>query len=141
MIVSLWSDSGSQLLRSAICSIGTDVWCPIRFGFRIYKITFYSTDVIRIAHPFGVRVLCYAGDLQLYEHCRANKSAAAVAHLIACIAAIETWMGFNGLKINRKKTQFIWLCSPNWLAAIHFAPFHLYDGTVIAPLTNVHNSR
>ena len=102
--------------------------------------TLYMADVIRITLTFSVNVLCYADDLQLYIHCWDNE-AAAVALLIACIVVIETWMGSNHLKMNAEITQFIWLGSQNQLAAIHIAPLHLHDGTVIAPSINVYNLR
>ena len=73
--------------------------------------TLYTADVIRIAHSFGVNVHCFADDLQSCVYCWVNGAAAAVGHLIACIAAIETWMGSNRLKMNPEKTQFIWLGS------------------------------
>ena len=73
--------------------------------------TLSVADVIRTAHSFGVNIHCYADDLQLYVHCRANEAAAAVARIIACIAATETWMGSNRLKMNQEKIQFIWLGS------------------------------
>ena len=69
--------------------------------------------------------------------CWANEAAAPVAHLMACIAAIETWMGSNRLKMNPEKTHFIWLGSRNQLATITIVPLHLHDGTIIAPSTNV----
>ena len=101
--------------------------------------TLYTANVIRITHLFSVNLHCYADDLQLCVHCRANEAAAAVARLIACIAAIETRMGSNRLKMNSEKAQFMWFGSRNQLAAIHNAPFHLHDGTVIAPSENVRN--
>ena len=101
--------------------------------------TLYTTDVIRIALSFGVTAHCFADDLKLYVHCRTDEAAAAVARLIACIAAIEMWMGSNRLKVNPEKTKFIRLGSRNQLAAIYIAPLHLHDRTVIAPSTNVHN--
>ena len=103
--------------------------------------TLYTADVIRIAHTFGVNVHCYADDLQLYVHCRANEAAAAVARLIACIAVIETWMGFNLLKMNSEKTQFIWLGSQNRAAGSYSycTSSSALRNFVIAPSTNICN--
>ena len=101
--------------------------------------TLYTAYVIRIAYSIGVDVHCCADDLKLYVHCRANEAAATVACLIACIAASETWMSSNRLKMNPEKTQFIWLGSRNQLAVIHIAPLYLHDETIIALLTNVRN--
>ena len=67
----------------------------------------YTADVIRIAQSFGVSVHSYADDLQLYVHCRAEDSVAAVMRVTACIEAIDKWFGSNRLKLNTEKTQFI----------------------------------
>ena len=73
------------------------------------------------------------------RHYLVNGAAAAVARLIACIAAIETWLDSNRLKMNSEKIHFICLGSRNQQAAFHIAPLHLPDGIVIAPSTNFCN--
>ena len=77
--------------------------------------------------------------MQLYVHCRAEESAAAVRLMLSCIAAIDRWLGRNRLKMNPDKTQIIWLGSRQRLATINIAPLRLHDGTVITPSTSVHD--
>ena len=101
--------------------------------------TLYTADVIRIANSFGVNIHCYADNKQLYVHCRAEESAAAVRRMLSCIAAIDRWLGSNRRKINPDKTQIIWLGPRQRHATINIARLHLHDGTVIRPSTSVHN--
>ena len=99
----------------------------------------YRADVVRIAQSFGVSVHCYADDLQLYVHYRAEEATTAITQLLACIQAIDRWIGSNRLKMNPDKTQFIWLSSRQQLSAVDMTPLHLHDGTVIMPSTTVSN--
>ena len=62
--------------------------------------TLYTADVVRIAQSFDVCIHCYADNRQLYVHC----CAAAVVRLLACIEAIDKFMGSNRLKMNPDKT-------------------------------------
>ena len=101
--------------------------------------TLYTADVILIVDSFGVNIHCYADGMQLYMHCRAEKSAAAVRRMLNCIAAIDRWLSSNRLKMNPNTTQIIWLGSRQRLATINIAPLHLHDGTDITPSTGVHN--
>lgn len=70
-------------------------------------------------------------------YCLAADSAGAVARLLACIEAIDRWMGSNRLKMNPDKTQFIWLGTRQQLARVNIEPLRLHDGTVISPSTQV----
>jgi hypothetical protein len=97
----------------------------------------YTADVISIAQSYDVRVHCYADDLQLYVHCSPAEAPAAVQRLLDCIAAIDSWMGSNRLKLNPEKTQVIWFGTRQRLAAVSIAPICLLDGTVIIPSTSV----
>ena len=65
----------------------------------------YTADVVRIAQSFDVCIHCYADDLQLYVHCCAADFVAAVVRLLACIEAINEFMGSNRPKINPDKTK------------------------------------
>ena len=44
-----------------------------------------TADDVRLAQSFGVSVHCYADDLQLYVHCRADEATTAITQLLACI--------------------------------------------------------
>ncbi len=126
--------AGLQSARSLLtCGVPQGSVCgPILFNL-------YTADVVSIARLFGVSVHCYADDLQLYVHCRAGESVAAVARLLACIAAIDKWMASNRLKMNPAKTQIIWLGTWQQLAACDIAPLQLHDGTIVTPSTSVRN--
>ena len=96
--------AGKQSSRSTLtCGIlQGSVLGPITF-------TFYTAGVISITNSFGINIHCYANDMQLYMHCRAEESATAVRRMLSCIAAIDGWLGSNHLKMNPDKTQIIWL--------------------------------
>ena len=64
----------------------------------------YTADVIKIAESFGIQIHCYADDVQLYIHYLTTVAPIAVARLLACIGAIDNWMGLNKLKMNADKT-------------------------------------
>ena len=80
--------------------------CGVSQGSAVSPLLFslYTADVVRIAQSFGVSMHCYADDLQLYVHCRADDAATAIIQLLACIQAIDRWMGSNRLKMNPDKT-------------------------------------
>ena len=69
----------------------------------------YTGDVIRIAQSYDVCVHCYADDIQLYIHCRANESEVATARLLYCIKAIYDWLYSNCLQMNPDEAKAIWL--------------------------------
>ena len=102
-------------------SSGSILTCGVPQGSVSGQLIFslYTTDVVRTAYSFGVRVHYYVDDLQLYVHCWADDAVAAVARLLACSEAIYRWMGSNQLKMNPDKTQFIWLGSPQQLTTVN----------------------
>ena len=94
---------GKSSLTTLTCGVPEgSVSGPILFAL-------YTANVIRIVQSFGVQVHCYADNIQLYIHCRANEADAALARMLDCICAINAWMGSNCLKMNPDKTQMIWL--------------------------------
>ena len=115
------------------------MWCAARKFVKPPAIQRVYSRCCSHSLVFRCRVHCYADDLQLYVHCRADKSVTAIAQLLACIQAIDRWMGSNRLKMNPDKTQFIWLGSRQQLSAINVTPLHLHDSTVIMPSTPVRN--
>ena len=119
----------------------TTLTCSIPQGSASGPILFalYTTDVIRIVQSFSVQVHCYADDIQLYIHCRADEADAALAHMLDCICAIDAWMRSNRLKMNPDKTQMMWLDTRQQLASLHVTPIRLHDGTTVVPSTSVRN--
>ena len=122
-------------------SSSSTLTCGVPQGSAVSPLLFSlnTADVVRIAQSFCVSVHCYADDLQFYVHCRADDAATAITQLLACIQAIDRWMGSNTLKLNPDKTQFIWLGSRQQLSAVDVTPLHLHDSTVIMPSTTVRN--
>ena len=126
--------AGKQSSRSTLsCGV------PQGSVLGLIMFTLYTVDVIRIANSSGVNIHCYADDMQLYVHCRAEESAAAVRRMLSCIAAIDRWLGSNRLNMNPNTTQIIWLGSWQRLVTINIALLHLHDDTVIKSSTSDHN--
>ena len=122
-------------------SFSSTLTCGVPQGSAVSPLLFslYTADVIRTAQSFGISKHCYADDLQLYVHCRADEAATAITQLLACIQAIDSWMGSNRLKMKPDKTQFIWLGLRQQLSVVDVTPFHLNNGTVIMPSITVRN--
>jgi len=62
----------------------------------------YAADVIAVAQRDGFQVHSYADDTQLYFHV-AESSERRMPRFTECIAAIESWMTANRLKINTQR--------------------------------------
>ena len=69
----------------------------------------YCADVIVIAQRCGLEVHSYADNTQLYFHADPTAVDNKIQRLVACIEDISQWMCANRLKLNKDKTQFIWL--------------------------------
>ena len=78
----------------------------------------YAADVIAIPQQHGFQVHSYADDTQLYFHDKAESCERRLPRFTKCIAAIESWMTANQLKMNTDKTDFIWMGSKHQLAKI-----------------------
>jgi len=104
------------------------IWSSILCGVRIPQgsvlgpllFILYAADVIAIAQRYGFQVHSYADDhdTQLYFHDEAELCERRLSRFTECIAAIETWMTANRLKMNTDKTYFICLGSKHQLAKI-----------------------
>lgn len=78
----------------------------------------YCADVITIARRCGLRVHSYVDDSQLYFHVDVDPAGVdhKVQQLVDCVDEISHWMSANRLKLNKDKTQFIWLGTPHQLS-------------------------
>ena len=76
----------------------------------------YTADVEDIAEKHGVSVHAFADDTQLYLHCRCADTALAAAQLEQCITDVGRWMSANRLKLNKDKTELLWVGSRHSLS-------------------------
>ena len=60
----------------------------------------------------------YADDTQLYFHADPTAVDNKIQRLVACVEEISQWMCANRLKLNKDKTQFIWLGTPYQLSKL-----------------------
>jgi hypothetical protein len=76
----------------------------------------YTADIARIVESIGVGVHLYADDIQLYRSAKPHKSADIASQILTAIAAVQSWMTSNRLRLNPDKTQFMWMGSRQQLA-------------------------
>ena len=57
----------------------------------------------------------FAYDNQLYLHCTTVEAQSASAALERCVEAISCWMSADRLKLNKDKTELIWIGTKNSL--------------------------
>ena len=63
----------------------------------------------------------FPDDMQLYLHCRRGDTTSAVDRLEHCITDIGHWMSANRLKLNKEKTEILWVGSRYNLSALKVA--------------------
>ena len=76
----------------------------------------YTADFEDIAEKHGVSVHAFADDTQLYLHCRCADTALSAGQLEQCIADIGRWISANRLKLNKNKTELLWVGSRHSLS-------------------------
>ena len=83
---------------------------------------FYTAPLGNICHNHGIPYMMYADDQQLYLAFRTTSQ----VHYVKCMESISTcvneiqhWMNVNYLKLNRDKTEVIFLGTPQQLAKCH----------------------
>ena len=65
----------------------------------------------------------YADDSELYLYCRPDQIQQLQIITIECIMDIDSWMKSNRLRLNRAKTEFLWLATPRRLHYFNDSPF------------------
>jgi len=105
--------AGEQSTRSILT-------CGVPQGSVLGPVLFllYCADVIAIAKRCGLEVHSYADDTQLYFHSDPAAVDSKMQQLVACVDVISQWMDANRLKLNKDKTQFIWLGTPHQLSKL-----------------------
>jgi len=120
-VVRYLTGSTHSVSFSGTKSIWTIILCGVLQGSVLGPLLFIlcAADVIAIAQRHGFQVHSYADDTQFYFHDKAESCERRLPRFTECIAAIESWMTANRLKMNTDKTDFIWLGSKHPVDKIH----------------------
>ena len=67
----------------------------------------YMADLVAVAQKHNVTVIvhAFAGNTQMYLHCRRDDTTSAAVPLERCITDVGQWMSTNHLKLNTDKTR------------------------------------
>jgi len=114
--------------RTQAVSIAGEVWsrsfpsCGVLQSSVLFLT--YCADVIATDRRCGLGVHSYADDSHLYFHVDPAAVYNKVQQLVDCVDEISYWISTNRLKLNKDKTQFIWLGTPHQLSSTA-RPLHL----------------
>ena len=75
--------------------------------FESLLFTFYTVDIGKLIHQYGLSRHSYADVNQLYSSCIPSESVALKAKMIWCIISIGGWMAINRLMLNPSKSEFM----------------------------------
>ena len=78
----------------------------------------FTADVLQITGEAGVGVQQYADDTQTYQHCKPNNAVRAFTQLQTTLTKVQAWISSNRLKLNPRKTRYIWFGTRVQLAKI-----------------------
>ena len=107
------SDRTFRVKFSSSTSSIVYIVCSVPQGSVLGPLLFivYTADLEDTAEKHGVSVHAFADDTQLYLHCRFTDTALAAGQLEQCIADVGRWMSANRLKLNKDKTELLWIGS------------------------------
>ena len=111
-----------ETARTQAVSIAGEVWsrsfpsCGVLQSSVLFLT--YCADVIATDRRCGLGVHSYADDSHLYFHVDPAAVYNKVQQPVDCVDEISYWISTNRLKLNKDKTQFIWLGTPYQLSEL-----------------------
>ena len=101
--------------------------------------TLYTTPLSSLISGHSIPHHLYADDSQLYISFSSGNSAATLNGLQSCLAAVQSWMLTNKLKLNPDKTEFLLIGKEwQWSKYISMFPIELL-GVETYPAKSAHN--
>lgn len=78
----------------------------------------YTADIVNVVEAAGLGCHLYADDIQIYRSGPPSSSTQISAAVSAAVDLVGRWMSLNKLKLNVKKTQYMWMGTSYGLSRI-----------------------
>lgn len=108
------------------------VTCGVPQGSVLGPVLFslYIMDIIQLVQSFNLKVHAFADDIQIYGSCCQNEVSLLTQTMSNCICAVRNWLSSNGLYLNARKTNMMWISTRQRLGDFSDRPIIIGDDCV-----------
>ena len=117
-------ESETCMMHSSVGVLQGSVLGPLLF-------TLFTGDFEKLVMRHNLSFHQFAGDTQIYGHCRSEESLDLQTSLSECIDDIANWMEANHLKLNVSKTEVIWFSNGRSIHKIPNRPVRIVADNIL----------